>query len=809
MASTFMKSLRGNTMAFICLIVSLLVFVPGLILKLLPDVSDSIITFYLLNIGLTVASLLAMILGIYFAGFKNKTLSGIFITLLAVWFGSFLTNVKAIEGLELKTIDTRFSFRYQYLDGERKLTLQEAGKPNQPNSTPIVLVAINDQSGESLPSVWPWPRTYYAKFIRNMKRAGAKVVGIDVVLDAPDSYSPENDDDLAAAINEAQNVVLAGKVTKPEVGSGKAQLEQTVTPLKKFLDGGARWGFVGVTNDIDGFWRQYLLTENVGGEGSGNHYRSFGIEVLKMYYDVPDDAPVENNENFYRLGSDDHQVYIKKYRPYSFLINFAGPYLTFPYKSFDVCVDDMDFDLKPEYDLDSFDDPGDPDLGLPPGLLASGYFKDKIVLLGATMEELHDVFSVPISESRTPDGQKIETLMAGVEIHANAIHTVMTGDFITAQPDWIRVIIVTLASFLVFFLVSKLQKPLLAFPVFLLIVVCVIVLAFYLFLSMHIHMQIITPVMAIAFTYVGNVLFQYLGERKEKATIRNAFGRYLPEKVVAQLIDNPGLLKLGGEVRFLSILFSDVAGFTTISEKLTPVELVALLNEYLTAMTDIIAKYDGIIDKYEGDAIMAEFGAPLHDELHAHKACYAALEMQEKLVEMRVKWKKEGRPEMRARAGINSGQVVLGNMGSESVFDYTVMGDNVNLASRLEGANKEYGTYIMISEWTQEIVKDDIITRELDLIRVKGKNKPVKVFEVVARASTGVSSTMKKVLESYNQGLAAYRQQRWDEAIVSFKAALNHKADDAPSEVYLERSETFKKNPPGDDWDGVFTMTTK
>jgi adenylate cyclase len=183
--------------------------------------------------------------------------------------------------------------------------------------------------------------------------------------------------------------------------------------------------------------------------------------------------------------------------------------------------------------------------------------------------------------------------------------------------------------------------------------------------------------------------------------------------------------------------------------------------------------------------------------------------MQEKLVEMRVKLKKEGRPELRARAGINSGQVVLGNMGSQSVFDYTVMGDNVNLASRLEGANKEYGSYIMISEWTQELVKDDVITRELDLIRVKGKVKGVKVFEVIARASVGITATKKKALENYNQGLAAYRQQRWDEAIVCFKSALNVDPDDETSKVYLERCEEFKKNPPPENWDGVFTMLTK
>lgn len=793
---SFWRSLKQNMPAFVCLIVALLVFIPNLVLKLLPDVSESLMVFYLMNIGLTVLSLLAAVLGIYFSGFKNKTLAGIFITLLAVWLGSFLVNVKAIEGLELKTLDQRFAFRYNYIDGMKKF---------KPEESPIIIVAINDQSAESVKDRWPWPRDYYAHFVRNMKKAGAKVVGIDVVFDAPDYNGPDKDDALAEAIRETGNVVLAGKVVKTEVGGGMGQYEHAVLPLQKFLDAGASWGFVGVTNDIDGFWRQYLLEESIGTDSSTQQYFSFGIEVLRKYFDLPANAPLHVTENEFIFGD----LHIKKYKTYSFLINFQGPINTFPYKSFDQTVDDAEFDLKPQYDLDVFDQAGDSALGIPPGLLQSGFFKDKIVLLGATMEELHDVFSVPLSETRNIEGKKIETLMPGVEIHANAIYTMLAANYLVPQSDVIRVLLVTLLSLMMFLIVSRLQRPLLALPIFILIIGLIIALAFYLFVSFNIHMQIVTPILAATFTYVGNVLFQYLGERKEKATIRNAFGRYLPEKVVEQLIKNPDLLKLGGELRFLSVMFTDVVGFTTISEKLSPEELVALLNEYLTAMTNIISKYDGIIDKYEGDAIMAEFGAPLSDEDHALKACYAALEMQEKLIEMRAKWKKEKRPELYMRAGINSGEVVLGNMGSESVFDYTVMGDHVNLASRLEGANKEYGTDIMTTEWTYELVKDHIIARELDLIRVKGKEKPVKVYNVMARKSIGISSTMKKVLESYEQGLLAYRQQRWDEAIVYFKTALHHKPDDGPSLEYLRRCETFKQNPPPENWDGVYTMTHK
>jgi adenylate cyclase len=279
--------------------------------------------------------------------------------------------------------------------------------------------------------------------------------------------------------------------------------------------------------------------------------------------------------------------------------------------------------------------------------------------------------------------------------------------------------------------------------------------------------------------------------------------------VVSELLKNPDMLKLGGEERVMTVIFSDVAGFTTISENLTPTQLVVLLNEYLTAMTDTVLSYDGIIDKYEGDAIMAEFGAPLPDEQHAIKACFAAIDMQKTLAEMRAKWKAEGRPELRARVGINSGPMVIGNMGSREIFDYTVMGDNVNLSSRLEGVNKVYGTFIMCSEATRLMVGDSILTRELDIIRVKGKTEGVKIHEVLARASDGLDEIRSRLVKTYRRGLEAYKNRRWQEGIELFREALAVEPSDGPSSLYLERCAEFLENPPGDDWDGIFTMRTK
>ncbi len=304
-------------------------------------------------------------------------------------------------------------------------------------------------------------------------------------------------------------------------------------------------------------------------------------------------------------------------------------------------------------------------------------------------------------------------------------------------------------------------------------------------------------------------VMRYLTERRQKAMIKNTFSRYVPGKVVSELLKNPDLLKLGGEERVMSVIFSDVAGFTTISEKLSPTGLVMLLNEYLTAMTDIVMQHDGIIDKYEGDAIMAEFGAPLPDDEHALKACLTAIDMQIKLAEMRVQFKAMGKPELSARVGINSGNMVIGNMGSQAIFDYTVMGDNVNLASRLEGANKAYNTNIMCSEATRKFIEHALITRELDILRVKGKTEGIKVHEVICRKSDGLSDSMRQVLDIYNQGLTAYKEHRWQDGITFFTEALKIEPNDGPSGVYLERCNEYILNPPPDDWDGIFIMRTK
>jgi adenylate cyclase len=237
-------------------------------------------------------------------------------------------------------------------------------------------------------------------------------------------------------------------------------------------------------------------------------------------------------------------------------------------------------------------------------------------------------------------------------------------------------------------------------------------------------------------------------------------------------------------------------------------DLVEFLNEYLTAMTDIVMQYDGTLDKYIGDAIMAIYGAPMEQKDHAHRACACALDMIERLRDMRLAWQAHGKPPIDIGIGINSGTMTVGNMGSQKRFDFTVMGDHVNLGSRLEGTNKQYGTNIIISEFTYHEVKDQMFVRELDMVRVKGKKEPVRIYELIGRVGH-VKPYMLAWIDLFQQGLSAYRDKQWDEAITHFERVKELKDQDAPADLYIERCEIYRRTPPPSDWDGVYTMTTK
>jgi adenylate cyclase len=713
---------------------------------------------------------------------RKKHKANIFISLAitigVVIFSLVLSRVNTALDLENDLLDYRFSMR----------------GPLDISESPIIILAIDDQSDESTPHRWPWPREYFAHVIENLNEAGVKAIGIDVIFEQADINGPESDDKFAEALKKYHNVVISGKIEAPR---GRADIVTLVEPYEKFQ---SAWGLVSFDLDPDGFYRRYL----VGQTFNDSVYGSFASEILKIYSDLDPTTPVEDFPEYFKI--DDKKI--PKYNSYSTLINYAGPTKTFRHYSFDTVLDDVDFDLLDEFDLDSFDDPGDIELGLPPGLLYAGELEGKIVLIGYTMQELHDEFPTPFLETRDTEGRLVQALTNGVEIHANALNMILTDNYLYPVPYLWQLMTLLFLAIIVYFITRSLST-LMGTIITTVLAIAYFVVAFWMFSGLNSIIEIIPGLLVVLFSFVGHNLYHYVLTQHERRMIQGAFSHYVPEKVVSQILENPDSLQLGGEERVVSVMFSDVAGFTSISEKLTPAELVKLLNEYLTEMTEIVLAHDGIIDKYEGDAIMAEFGVPVHYDNHAFLACNAALQMQKKLRYLRKKWEQENKPMLKARIGINTGEVIVGNMGSRNVFDYTVMGDHVNLGSRLEGANKFYGTYIMISEYTHEHVKDDFFTRELDLIRVKGKEQPIKVFELIASKRDKLDEKFAKMLVEYSKGLEHYKQKEWDDAIGCFETCLNLRPNDTPSSEYRSRCIEYKFNSPGPDWDGVTVMTEK
>jgi adenylate cyclase len=315
------------------------------------------------------------------------------------------------------------------------------------------------------------------------------------------------------------------------------------------------------------------------------------------------------------------------------------------------------------------------------------------------------------------------------------------------------------------------------------------------------------PMTTLFFTYAGIVSYRFFFEEGEKKKVRSAFSQYIHPGLINQILNRPEALRLGGEEKELTALFADIRGFTTLSERLTPSQLVDLLNEYLSEMTELIFKHWGTLDKYIGDAIMAFWGAPYPQTDHALRACRTGLEMLQALRHLQAAWESRGVPRLEIGVGINTGAMLVGNMGSKRRFNFTVIGDSVNLASRLEGINRQFGTNLIISESTLLQVKDQVVARELDLIRVKGKTQPVKVYELLGLA--GDYDQYRDVVGRFEKGLEAYRSSQWKTAIEMFQEVVRDHPQDGPSLVFIKRCQDLLAQPPEGAWDGVFVMKSK
>jgi adenylate cyclase len=324
----------------------------------------------------------------------------------------------------------------------------------------------------------------------------------------------------------------------------------------------------------------------------------------------------------------------------------------------------------------------------------------------------------------------------------------------------------------------------------------------------QIWIPIVAPTLAIVLSYIGNTVQLVFFERRERRFVRKVFSQFVSKSVVDEMLAAGQNPKLGGEKRELSILFSDVRGFTTYCEKHPEEVVVQRLNEYLTEMVDIVFRNQGTLDKFIGDAVMALYGAPYHYAEHAEKACVTACEMIASVRGIQKRWSANAEDYFQIGIGVNTGTVIVGNMGSQQKFEYTVIGDEVNLASRLEGANKQYWTSIIISESTYAQVRKKARVRELDLVKVKGKKKPARIFELCSMEKLpAIEEDL--LIGVYHQGLAFYKKREWYNAIKEFKRVLRYFPSDGPSRVYINRCLDFIMNPPRMDWDGVYEFKTK
>jgi adenylate cyclase len=423
--------------------------------------------------------------------------------------------------------------------------------------------------------------------------------------------------------------------------------------------------------------------------------------------------------------------------------------------------------------------------------------KGKIVLVAVTAIGTFDQRVTPFSP-----------IVPGTEIHAAAIQNMISGSALD-RPELHLQIEMLLALLLATFL--GIVLPRLSVTTAVSVVVAMMatwaLVDFFVLFRSNLFFAQVPLQLQLGLTWAGVTVWGYLTEGREKTRLKREFSTVLAPTVVEELLKNPALAGLGGTERELTVMFSDIRGFTTMSEKLSPEGLTQFLNEYLTPMTEILIQRQGTLDKYMGDAIMAFWGAPIEQADHAARASLAALDMLEKLDELRVKWQAEGKPSIDIGIGLNSGLMRVGFMGSERMRNYTLLGDNVNLGSRLEGTNKNYGTHIIVSEVTYRATKGAVHGRLLDAVKVKGKLEPVRIYELVGKGAPSAATAA--WIARFEEGFGLYQKKRFDEAEVCFHDVKAARGEDPASDLYLERCEHFRAEPPPEDWDGVYEFKTK
>ena len=685
-----------------------------------------------------------------------KKLKNRYDILIAIVF--FLIAIPAEYGewfstLENQTLSFRHIIRTSYGDPEKTTFPRDK----------IGIVFMDERFFKEYGS-FPLRRTDIGKIVENLQILGAKVTLVDMLMDFPSSY--REDPVIAESLRKAGNSVLVSMIEFNNKGEfvkinypTKTIKEGTRTAYSNHLGSGDKMNRLRLYPEIiekTGEWPAAVMSAAV--------YLGIEPQIIK---------------NILLLG--ERQVKLDQFGDFRNDFPAMGEYKFLTQDPF-VGISAMDILQLDREDEDEIEE-------------LSSLISGKIILFGDTSEVSHDIFDTIVGE------------VYGVEIIAIEVATLLGTGNLRSASVLAEIVILLIFAILLLFL-QFIPEPVFRFSgtAALLIVYFVFGTVMYTYLDVVFSMSYLISASVLGFASIN--IFLFIQEKKEKSFITNAFGQYLSPAVIETLVGDPSKLSLGGERREMTAYFSDVQGFSTISEGLTPDELVELLNLYLTEMCNIISDYNGTVDKFEGDAIIAFWGAPLIQLDHATLCCHASIDMQKRMVEMRKELLAAGRPQLLVRMGINSGPMVVGNMGSAHRMDYTMMGDAVNLAARLEGANKFYKNFSMISGSTYEQAKDHIDVREMDVIRVVGKNEPVPVFDLLDKKNQ-VSGKLADMVEVYNKGLALYKDLNFKEAIPVFESALKIIPTDGLCLTYVDRCKNFLVNPPASDWDRVFTLTEK
>jgi adenylate cyclase len=629
-----------------------------------------------------------------------------------------------------------------------------------------IVILYTDEAFYADYDKYPLRRTDLATLILRLAAMDAKVIGVDMMLDFKSAYG--EDPTLAEAIRTAGNVLL---VSQAEIENGQAKGMNLA--IERFSDISTH-GYSNIS--ANSAISESIVRLRIYDELAQSGEWPFAVQAVAQFLDTEPTL----NEGVLTIG--DRVVNLDQ---------FSDLYIDFPrlpsdgnggtarlHEIIGMPASEILF-LDDEDELEEL----------------SFLVADKIVLIGEVAEIAHDEFETPVGN------------VFGVSIIANTIGTLLKGGPLKAASatlEWTALLLLMLGLIATRAISSPLSRNLLSLGV----------VATFIVVNSVVYVQA-GLILSLSYGLLASVLViilinarYYLAEMGQKALIRDAFGQYLSPKVVADLMRDPDKLSLGGEEREMTAFFSDIAGFSSFSEKMTPTELVHALNDYLTEMCEIIVNHEGTVDKFEGDAIIAFWGAPAIQPNHAALACYASIDMQKAIQRLDAQFVAQGRPSIAVRMGLNTGRMVVGNMGSAQRMDYTIMGDSVNLASRMEGANKAYGSNIMISSMTYEPVRDLVDVRELDTLRVVGKSEPIKVYQLLERKGM-TSGPMADLVLLFEKALALYNGRDYQDAKAAFLQCQALLPDDGPSRVYIKRCELFIAEPPAADWDGVFNLTEK